>query len=170
MTWIVTDARVGTQAIDVTATTTATDVPAGSQPPIGTIIRAVDETYGPGEFIFLNGVASTVAGDVVIYDPYAGTTTRAVSASRGPVAVAMSANVANQRGWYQISGSALVKVSAGVTANALLCLSATAGTISHTAVTAQRVDNAIAKTATDTPVTGKAIVLINRPAANGYGA
>jgi hypothetical protein len=45
----------------------------------------------------------------VIYDHNAGTTKRAVAGDRGPCAVAMSANVASQFGWYQITGLAKIK-------------------------------------------------------------
>ena len=33
--------------------------------PLGTIVRAVDPTYGEAEFIYLKGVASTVVGSGV---------------------------------------------------------------------------------------------------------
>jgi hypothetical protein len=79
-------------------------------PPLGTIVSAVDPTYGTGEFIFLKGVASTVVGSLVTYDQTLATTTLApATGGNGPVAVAMSANVASQYGWYQIAGAAAVK-------------------------------------------------------------
>jgi len=79
--------------------------------PLGTIIRAVDPTYGEGEFIYLLGVASTAVGSIVTYDPSTYQTTLcAVGGSiPRPIAVAMSANVATQYGWYQISGVAVMK-------------------------------------------------------------
>lgn len=75
--------------------------------PLGTIIQAQDPTYGSGEFIYLKGVGSTVAGSVVIYDDSYQTAlaTTALDEPR-PLAVSVSANVANQYGWYQISGIA----------------------------------------------------------------
>ena len=36
--------------------------------PLGTIVRGVDPTYGEGEFIYLKGVASTIAGSIVEYN------------------------------------------------------------------------------------------------------
>lgn len=76
---------------------------------LGTIVRAADPTYGEGEFIYLLGVASTVVGSIVTFD--ASTYLTVLSAVGGniprPVAVAMSANVASQYGWYQISGQAV---------------------------------------------------------------
>ncbi len=79
---------------------------------LGTIVKAVDPTYGEGEFILLPGVTSTAVGSVVTYDPSTYLTT--LSAVGGniprPIAIAMSANVATTTwGWYQISGLAVVK-------------------------------------------------------------
>lgn len=76
---------------------------------LGTIVRALDPTYGEGEFIYLLGVASTAVGSIVTFD--ASTYQTVLCAVGGniprPIAVAMSANVANQYGWYQISGQAV---------------------------------------------------------------
>jgi hypothetical protein len=75
---------------------------------LGTIAVGVDDTYGSAEFIYLLGVASTVAGSVVTHDPVTYLTTLAAVGGNQPqpVAIAMSANVASQYGWYQISGVA----------------------------------------------------------------
>lgn len=79
--------------------------------PLGLEVDAVSATYGPARFIYLLGVASTVVGSVVTYD--ASTRQTVLSAVGGniprPVAVAMSANVAAQYGWYQITGQAVMK-------------------------------------------------------------
>jgi hypothetical protein len=76
---------------------------------LGTIVRATDPTYGEGEFIYLLGVGSTAVGSIVTFD--ASTYQTVLSAVGGniprPVAVSMSANVASQYGWYQISGQAV---------------------------------------------------------------
>ena len=56
-------------------------------------------------YIFLIGVASTVAGSWVTYDEQYLTTLLAANA-KGPVGVAMAAIVANKYGWYQIYGTA----------------------------------------------------------------
>jgi hypothetical protein len=76
---------------------------------LGDIQRAVDPTYGAGEFILLKGVANTVVGSVVNYDDSFQTAlnTTGLSTPR-PVAVAMAATVANEYGWYQIGGLAVV--------------------------------------------------------------
>lgn len=94
---------LGAPALDDTSTT--------QKVPLGTIVDGVDPTYGVGEFIYLLGVASTAVGSVVTYDPQTFLTT--LSAVGGniprPIAIAMSANVASQYGWYQIAGVATVK-------------------------------------------------------------
>lgn len=85
---------------------------------VGDIVTAVDPVQGGGEFIYLKGVANTVVGDVVTYDTYNQATTRwpGTANSGAPVAVAMSANVLGQWGWYQISGAAIVNTNGGVVA------------------------------------------------------
>lgn len=135
---------------------------------LGHRARGFDTTYGEGEYIYLKGVASTAIGDAVIYDEKAGTTTRGVAGSRGPAAVAMSANVANQYGWYLISGSA--PVTAGtVAANGNCFWTATAGSLDDAVVAGDKIDGMRFKTADGTPSAGLAVVQIDRPSANGNG-
>src|SRR5690348_11164155 len=90
---------IGAQPIADTSTT--------QNHPLGTIVRAVDPTYGEGEFIYLLGAGSTAVRDWVSYNSDDWTTTRLAANAIGPVGVAMSANVASQYGWYQIGGKAL---------------------------------------------------------------
>jgi hypothetical protein len=105
MAYTIEEARIGLQPIGVTSDTQDTGTP------LGTIVRAKDPTYGHGEFIYLLGVASTAVGSVVTYDVTTWQTT--LSAVGGniprPIAIAMSANVATDYGWYQISGLAVCK-------------------------------------------------------------
>ena len=113
---IVAPMRAGWQPITTTDTVKNHD--------LGTIVQAVHDTYGAGEFIYLLGVASTAIHNWVIYELDDWTTTRLVADAIGPVAVAMSANVANQYGWYQISGktigsSKLVRVAAAMSAGCI---------------------------------------------------
>jgi hypothetical protein len=161
---------MGFQDIVATESANASGVLAGQQPALGTIVTAVDDVYNGGEFIFLRGVAATVPGDVVTYSPgystTAGTTTRSVAATRGPLAVAVSSNVAGQLGWYQIQGAAVVNTT-GVTANSIVYLTATAGVVSSTSTTAQKLDGAYALTATGTPAAGQSVIILNRPNAGG---
>lgn len=110
---------------------------------LGTRVRATDPVYGEGEFVYLKGVASTVVGDAVIYDQKNGTTTRTVAASKGPLAVSMSANVANQFGWYAVAGAVPVKVVAGIAASSVPYVSATAGSLDDTVAANQGVTGAL---------------------------
>jgi hypothetical protein len=104
----------------------------------GEIIRAFDPTLGGGEFIYLVGVAGTVVGSLVTYDPVNKNTTLSSTTATGvgasgnqPLAVAMSANVSGYYGWYQIAGAAVIKKGAVlVLANVPLYLSGvTAGRV-----------------------------------------
>lgn len=160
MAYYITSPNVYPQAIANTDTT--------QNIPLGTRVRAVDPTYGEGEFIYLKGVASTVVGSVAIYDEYAATTTLGVAGSRGPVAVAMSANVASQYGWYQIAGSAVVK-SATVAAAGNCYWTSTAGQLDDATVSGDKIDGMRFKTADGTPSAGFAVVSLDRPSANGNG-
>jgi len=160
MAYIIDTPVIGGQPIANTETT--------QYHPIGTIVKAKDPTYGEGEFVYLKGLASTVVGSAVIYDQYANTTTLAVAGSRGPVAIAMSANVASQYGWYQIGGSAVIKALT-VAANGNVYLTATAGTVDDFTVAGDKIDGARFKTADGTPSAGFAIAQINRPALNANG-
>ena len=91
----------GAQQIADTSTT--------AQHPLGTIVRGWDPTYGEAEFIYLKGVASTVVGSIVNYKGTSWQTALGYAGENvpSPLAIAMSANVANQYGWYQISGIAV---------------------------------------------------------------
>lgn len=133
--------------------------------PLGTVVKGTDPTYGEGDFILLKGVASTVVGDAVVYDS-AFQTTRAVAASRGPVAVSLSANVANQYGWYQIRGLAVVKAATVASAGPAQ-LTATAGTLDDTTTATNYIDGAVFKSADGTPSAGFAILAMAHPCANG---
>lgn len=101
-TWVIETQELGLQAIDETSTTQKHD--------LGKRVRARHATNGhQTEFVYLVGVASTAAGDWVTINYDDGSTTLLVADAKGPVGIAMSANVASQYGWYAISG----KVPAG---------------------------------------------------------
>ncbi len=62
MAFYPTDAEIGAQAITDTLTT--------QMHTLGKRIRAYDPTtYGYGEFVYLKGIASTVVGSLVTYNP-----------------------------------------------------------------------------------------------------
>lgn len=163
-TWYFTAPLIGAQAINDTSTT--------QQHPIGLRTRAKDAVYGEAEFIYLKGVASTAAGDVVVYDETANTTTRAVhtTAARGQVAVAMSANVASQYGWYMISGSCLVNSGANtVAAGAPVFLTSTAAQIDDAVVSTDKVDGMTTTAANGATAATFTLCQMDRPSANGNG-
>jgi hypothetical protein len=155
MAFIIDNPTAGVQPIDVTDTV--------KRHPLGTIVRATDPTYGSGEFIYLLGVASTAVGSWVLYNMDDGSTSLLAANDIGPVAVAMSANVASQYGWYQIQGKAVGKALTGFLDNANVYGTATAGSVDDAVVAGDRVKNAKGASAVDTPSTGLAEFEIARP-------
>jgi hypothetical protein len=69
----------------------------------------------------------------------------------GPVAVAMSANVASQYGWYQIYGKAIGLCLAGFLDDANVYATATAGSVDDAVVAGDRVKNAKGASAIGVP-------------------
>lgn len=132
---------------------------------LGMTVRATDPTYGEGVFIYLKGIASTAIGSMVDFDQYLGTTALSpATGGTGPVAVAMSANVANQYGWYQVSGSAVVKAPNAMVVGAdVFSLAATPGSVDDAAVNGEQILNAKVSTTTGTPSTGLAVIQIEYP-------
>ena len=155
MTFAIRENMAGFQPIAETSAT--------KQHAIGTIVKAVDPTYGEGEFIYLLGVASTAVGSWVTYNLDDGATTLLAANAIGQVGVAMSANVANQYGWYQISGKAVGKALTGYADNGLVYATATAGSVDDAVVAGDRVKLAIGASAVGTPSSGLAEFEINRP-------
>lgn len=155
MAFTIRDGLIGAQAIATTSTTQAH--------PVGTIVTADDPTYGAGEFIYLKGVASTAVASWVTYNMDDGSTALLAADAIGPVAVAMSANVASQFGWYQISGKAVGKALASYADNGLVYATATAGSIDDAVVAGDRVKLAKGASAVGTPSTGLAEFEIHRP-------
>jgi hypothetical protein len=137
---------------------------------LGKIVRAVDPTYGEGEFIFLAGVASTAVGSVVTYDgtTYATTLIANTANQSRPVAVAMSANTSSSTyGWYQISGTAVAKKTTVAIAPKVSIGIGAAGVLGNTASGKEILGARSANTATVASATGTINVVINRPHAQG---
>lgn len=155
MAYTITEDIIGYQPIAVTDTV--------QNHKLGTIVKAEDPTYGAGEFIYLKGVASTVVGSWVTYSYDDGSTALLAANAIDPVAVSMSANVANQYGWYQISGKAVGLVASGYVDNALVYATATAGTVDDAVVAGDRVKLAKGASAIGTPAAGFAEFEIARP-------
>jgi hypothetical protein len=146
---------IGVQPISETSTT--------QNHPLGTVVQAVDATYGAGEFIYLEGVASTAVGSAVLYSEDDFSTSLLAANDIGQVAFAMSANVADQYGWYQIKGKAVGKVAASFADNGNVYSTATAGTVDDAVVAGDRVKRCKGASAIDTPSTGLAELEIDRP-------
>jgi hypothetical protein len=148
MPYYISDLKVGAQLIEETRPVPAAGAlidKAASETLLSTV-KAFDPVFGEGEFIYLTGVASTAVGDVVTWDSL-GQTTRAVTTTRGPIAVAMTANLANFRGWYMIRGLAPVNSGANaVAANAAIQCSA-AGTVDDTTTAGQFIDGVVSRAA-----------------------
>jgi hypothetical protein len=138
---------------------------------LGTLVRAWDETYGEGEFIYLLGVTGTVVGSVVTYNATTYQTALSPDTAnfQAPVAVAMSANVGSQYGWYQVSGNAVVKKTAvAVTPQVKVYQSATTGRVMPTSASGKQILGA--KTANLTTIasgTSTVVVTIQRPHMQG---
>ena len=112
---------------------------------------------GVNEYIYLKGVASTVAGSVVHYDEV-GVTALAVADGKGAIAIAQAAVVANKYGWYLINGSSQGLVLTGFADNGDLYLTATAGSLDDAVVDGDRVHNAWGRSAISS---GKALLEIH---------
>lgn len=153
-------------AVDFPGAQAVADTSTVKQHPLGTICKGWDPTYGAGEFIYLLGVASTVVGSPVTFDATTWQTTLAAVGANLPrrVAFAMSANVASQYGWYQISGMAVASKSASICCVAGAAVGVkTTGLISKTA-SGKEIQGALVA-ATASAATGRITVTlsIDRP-------
>lgn len=157
MTFRVTSSNVGVGYQPIANTETV------AKHPLGTRVMANDPTYGDGEFIYLLGVASTAVGSFVLFNPDDYSTSLLAANDIGPVAIAMSANVASQYGWYQIYGKAVGKVLTGFVDNANVYATATAGSVDDAVVAGDRVKHCKGASAIGTPSSGLAEMEIAYP-------
>lgn len=103
-----------------------TDVHATARNKIGTRVKDSDGN----EYIYLHGVASTVAGSVVTYDMSTGLTTLVVANGKGVVAVAMAViDTTTKAGWYCIFGVCPVDTVANSAAGATVGRETTNGKV-----------------------------------------
>lgn len=145
-TWVPVETTLGLQPITEVSTTQrhplgtrvkARYVPAAADTPFGAHERGV------GEFIYLEGVASTVLGSVVTFAEDDFTTALITANVKGPVAVAMGANVADSYGWYQIYGKAVAVADAAAdNADVYIDGAATVGKVDDATVAGDRVQRA----------------------------
>lgn len=163
MAYFISEPRVGFQPIADTSTT--------QQHPLGTIVKGIDPTYGEGEFIYLKGVASTTVGSIVNYKATTYQTALGYAGENkpGPLAISMSANVADQYGWYQIGGIAVASKACTVSfaAAAAVAVSTSTGlavaTISGNEIQGAMVSAVASATAGRTTVA----LVISRPSLQG---
>jgi len=161
-TYTIVEQRLGMQDIQTTDTV--------QNHKLGTIVRAEHTpdsgtSYGMCEFVYLKGIADTAAGSMVDYNQYTGVTALSPATTGiAMVAVAMSANVANQFGWYCIGGNVPVKApNAAAVGAEVFALAATPGSVDDAQVDGEQILNAKFSTSTGTPSTGLALIQINRP-------
>lgn len=145
------------------------DVDTVARNPVGTVVAGVDSTGNFAEFIYLKGVASTIAGSVVTYDN-AGTTTLIVADASGPVAVALGVTVASTFGWYAITGTHLVDVVANSAAASTTSKNpgreTTDGKVGDGRVAGDEINNFFQRVATTTAAL--ALCQFNRPYVNNF--
>lgn len=140
----------------------------------GTRTQASDPTLGEGDFIFLPTIASVVIGSVVNFRQSAsGVYTTIMVPNTGnlayPVAVAMAAGAANNYGWFQLAGTAVIKKTAAkINPNVALYISSTTGRVTATAACGKQVLAArSANSATVASATSTVTVTINYPHMQG---
>lgn len=133
---------------------------------VGLIAPFIEDTQGPGQLIYLPGVAGLVAGDAVAYDLTPGAQaivrlqTPGVSNSGRPVAIAISAPQAGQYAWFQVGGVAVVNAIAGTGIGPAMG-SATAGQVGSAAVAGSQILGARILSAVGTPAAGKSYMMID---------
>lgn len=93
-----------------------TDIDTTAKNELGTICAGQDDYGNTAEFIYLQGIGSTIAGSVVTYDE-TGITALIAANAIGPVAVAMAATVASTYGWYCRTGTVYVDMVANTADN-----------------------------------------------------
>lgn len=147
--------RIGLQPI--------ADVSTTQQHPLGTIVRAVDPTYGEGEFIYVKGATNGAVGSWAYYnsDDYA--TSLASADGTGALCVFMSVlDASTDYGWAQIQGKAQGLCLSGFLDNGVVYLTNTAGSVDDSDVAGDYVFNAKGASNRDA-TTGLADFEISRP-------
>ena len=102
---------------------------------------------GYAEYVYLQGVASTIVGSVVTYDE-AGLTTLITATSVGPVAVATAITVASTFGWYGITGTFPTDVVANCADNAKLGRETTNGKVGDSYAAGSQIVGAVSRNST----------------------
>ena len=130
------------------------DVDTVARHPMGARVKGTDVVGNDAEYIYLTGVASTVAGSVVTYDEL-GITTLIAANAKGPVAVALGAVDATTKfGWYAIQGTFLVDTVASSADNSTVGRETTDGKVGDGRAAGDQIANWFQRAAT----TGAALV------------
>jgi hypothetical protein len=123
------------------------DVDTTARMPLGTRVMGVDDFGNTAEFIYLQGIGSTIVGSVVTYDE-AGLTALLAANAVGPVAVACALTVASTYGWYCILGTVLTDVVANCADNAKLGRETTDGKVGDNCASGDVITGAVSRAAT----------------------
>lgn len=156
--WKIQESRIVNQEIDATSTT--------QNLPLGTEVIAKDvstDNLGQGRFVYAKGVASTAIGSVcALVNNGESSVLATANGKYRLVGTAMSANIADQYGWYQINGKGVAKVATGFADNGDCYLTSTAGTVDDAIVAGDYIRGMKGASAIGTPSTGLAYVQLNR--------
>ncbi len=120
------------------------------------------------EFIYMQGVGSTVAGSWVTMDEDHVTTLITASAV-GRVAIAMAAiDATTDYGWFQIYGTNTLAISDDdITVDKPLFIGGESGTVDDDPVSSEMIKGAMCRVAADTSVASAFTACINYPFVNG---
>jgi len=125
MAYTIVDPILGAQPISEVSTT--------KKHPLGTVVRATDETLGEGTFIYAKASAAILQYDAVWVkgaSQFAAKVTLTLAATAGEIAFAQVAFAANEYGWFQKSGSPSIRLTSAAEKNLPLYVNASAGVLS----------------------------------------
>lgn len=132
---------------------------------LGTIARGSDGY----DYIYLQGIGSTVASDWVTFDAGTYITARLATTSKGNVAVATAAVLASQYGWYGYVGTFAANCLSACASNLPIYASGTAALATSVLTKNAQIQTAFARGAPVTTTGGGAQnVTINRPWIGAY--
>lgn len=144
-----------------------TDVDSTARNPVGTRVMGRDALGNTAEFIYLQGIGSTVEGSVVTFDE-AGVTALIAANAKGPVAIAMAATVANKYGWYCIQGTVDAMVAASTSDNSTLGRETNNGEIGDGRAAGDEIANCFCREANAGASAALCAVQIDRPFVNDF--
>jgi hypothetical protein len=137
--WVHVNKELGLQPIAETSTTARHD--------LGKRVKARHSTYGEAEFVYAKGVASTAVGSWALLSPDDWSTALLNANDIGDVGISMSANVANQYGWYCVYGKCPGLALTGFVDNGRAYATATDGSVDDTVVDGDLVHKALGASA-----------------------